>query len=361
MMPTESFTGSINNFDMPSQSYNTRSHQEGPALQADKLGVALVGLGKYSTEQLAPALKITQHCYLAGIVTGSPGKAAQWKRAHGLSTMHVYNYDNFDEIADNSNIDIVYVALPNFMHAEYVVRAAKAGKHVICEKPLGLNQQECQQMIEACARAGTSLSVGYRLHFEPHHRELMRLARESDYGQIASFRSAHGSEGVEGWRIEKSMAGGGPLMDLGIYCVQAACYCTPHEPIAVRAQEMPKKHPDKFINIEEGVVFQLEFPDGLVAQGETSYSEEIDELCVVYARGWAKLEPAFDYGGLDGSSSSIPLQFKPVNQQALQLDAIAAAIKQGLPSPVPGEMGKRDLAILEAIYRAMASGEREMI
>ena len=119
-----------------------------------KLGVALVGLGTYAAGQLAPALQQTVHCYLAGIVTGTPSKAAAWKEKYNIPDKNIYSYDNFDTIKDNPDIDIVYVVLPNSMHAAYTIRAAQAGKHVICEKPMALTVADCDAMIAACKKAG---------------------------------------------------------------------------------------------------------------------------------------------------------------------------------------------------------------
>src|ERR1700733_939572 len=140
-----------------------------------KLGIALVGLGKYAAEQLAPALQETRQCWLAGIVTGDPHKAAQWKRKYNLDEHSIFNYETYDNIRDNPAIDIVYVVTPNALHADFVIRAAKAGKHVICEKPMATTIEDCDRMIEACENAGVSLSVGYRLHFEPYNQQMMHL------------------------------------------------------------------------------------------------------------------------------------------------------------------------------------------
>src|SRR5690349_17109224 len=148
--------------------------QNQSTMNQKKLGIALVGLGSYSGGQLAPALQETEHCYLAGIVTGTPSKISTWKEQYNIPDKNIYNYETFDSIKDNKEIDIVYVVLPNSMHAEYVVRAARAGKHVICEKPMALTVEECDRMIAACKEAGKMLSVGYRLHFEPHNKEAMR-------------------------------------------------------------------------------------------------------------------------------------------------------------------------------------------
>lgn len=166
-----------------------------------KLGIALVGLGRYSGGQLAPALQETKHCYLAGIVTGTPSKIDEWKRRYNIPDGNVYNYQNFDQIKINPSIDIVYVVLPNALHAEYVVRAAKAGKHVICEKPMAVTVEDCDRMIAACKEAGKMLSIGYRLHFEPYNQKMMRIGKEKLFGNIQRMVAENGFDGerVGGW------------------------------------------------------------------------------------------------------------------------------------------------------------------
>src|SRR5574339_394569 len=194
--------------------------------KAGKLGIALVGLGGYAGGQLAPALQQTENCYLAGIVTGTPSKIPVWKEKYNIPDKNVYNYENFDSIKDNPDIDIVYVVLPNNMHAEYTIRAAKAGKHVICEKPMALSVQDCDKMIKACRDAGKSLSIGYRLHFEPYNLEMVRLGTKKVYGNIKKITAGFGFMigDHNQWKLKKDMAGGGTMQDLGIYCVQGICY-----------------------------------------------------------------------------------------------------------------------------------------
>lgn len=323
-----------------------------------KLGIALVGLGKYSTEQLAPALTETEHCYLAGIVTGTPEKADKWKRKYNIPEKNIYNYINFGEIANNPEIDIVYVVLPNAMHREYVLRAAEAGKHVICEKPMAITVRQCDEMINACEKAKRMLSIGYRLHFEPHNQEMIRLGQQKVYGNIKMLTAEHGMNNVQGWRIDKELAGGGPLMDVGIYCVQGARYTTGMEPIAVTAQEGVKKNREKFKEVEESLSWRMEFADGIVAHCKTSYSEEMNVLRAEAEKGWFELSPAYEYSGIKGETSEGKMKFEQVNQQAKQMDDFALAIKHNRPSPVPGEMGRQDVKILEAIYHAMETGKR---
>ena len=326
-----------------------------------KLGIALVGLGSYSESQLAPALQETQHCYLAGIVTGNEAKKQQWKSKYNLPDSACYSYDSFDSIKDNGDIDIVYVVLPNALHAGYVIRAAKAGKHVICEKPMAVTVEECDRMIAACKEAGKMLSVGYRLHFEPHNREVMRIGQQKVYGKINLVEAEHGLAEVKGWRIDKALAGGGPLMDVGIYCIQAVRYVTGTEPIAVTAQEGFKKDHEKFATVEESINWQLELPDGTIAKCTSSYSEKQNRLRVEAENGWAELQPAFSYPVVKGKTIDGEMNFPDVNQQALQMDDFALCIKEGRPTSVSGEEGRQDVKILQAIYKAMETGERVMI
>jgi predicted dehydrogenase len=326
-----------------------------------KLGIALVGLGEYSKGQLAPALKETKHCHLAGIITGTPEKADKWKKKYEIPDKNIYSYDNFDEVSNNPDIHIVYVVLPNSMHKEFVVRAAKAGKHVICEKPMALTVGECDEMIDACNKADRLLSIGYRLHFEPHNLEMMRLRRENAFGGITRMVAENGLKDVEGWRIDKQLAGGGPLMDVGIYCVQGVRYTTGQEPLAVTAKEGVKKDKNKFKDVEESLTWEMEMPNGVIARCKTSYSQELNILRAEAEKGWFELTPAYEYEGIKGSTSNGKMNFPQINQQAKQMDDFAQAIMQNRPTPVPGEMGRQDVRILNAIYEAMETGRRVIV
>lgn len=327
--------------------------------QNKKLGVALVGLGSYAGGQLAPALQATKQCYLAGIVTGTPAKIPIWRQQYNIAERNVYSYETFDQIKDNPDIDIIYVVLPNSMHADYVVRAAQAGKHVICEKPMAITVEDCDRMINACNDAGKKLSIGYRLHFEPYNREMTRLAKEKTFGKLLRMKSGFGFRSSGNiWRLKREMSGGGPLMDVGIYCIQGFCYTSGGEPIAVTAQEGPKTDPIKFSEVEESLTWQFEMPDGVIAEGKTSYAENYDFLRAEAEKGWFELTAAFNYSGQRGATSNGKMDFPHVNQQALQMDDFALAIKDNRPTPVPGEMGRRDVKLLQAIYEAMRTGKR---
>ncbi|AUD02365.1 Gfo/Idh/MocA family protein [Spirosoma pollinicola] len=327
-----------------------------------KLGIALVGLGYYSANLLAPALQETKNCRLAGIVTGTPSKATEWMQKYNIPKANVYDYKNFDRIADNKDIDVVYVVLPNSMHAEYVIRAAQAGKHVICEKPMAIYPKECQAMIDACKKANKQLAIGYRLHYEPFTKEIMRLGQEKVFGAVKFIESSDGfrSGDPTQWRLKKSMAGGGPLMDVGIYAVQGTRYVTGEEPISVTAQFAPKTDPVKFKDVEETMFWQFEFPGGAVSNSTTSYASGVERLYASCEKGWFELSPAFGYGPLKGRTSKGPIEMPVVNHQAAHMDGVCKDLLDGkqLPDHVTGAEGLRDTKLLQAIYQAAETGRK---
>mgnify|MGYP001034114447 CR=1 FL=1 len=326
------------------------------------LGIALVGLGSYSTYQLAPALQETSRCYLAGIVTGTPEKEGIWAKKYQIPQKNIYNYQNFDSIAQNKDIDIIYVVLPNGMHKEFVIRAAKAGKHVICEKPMANNLDECMEMIQACNKAGVRLSLGYRLHFEPHHRHVMKLGQQKVYGDVhsidTSFSFRMRKKGQ--WRLDKELSGGGALMDIGIYCVQGAIYTIGALPLAVKAS-MYSEDKNLFDEVEEFIDWELTFPGNIKAKCHANYSNSTNFLKIKTEKGYINLEPSYGYGGIKGETHEGAMGIKNVNQQALQMDDFAVCIQENKPSRIPGVMGGRDMAILDTIYKAARSGKEEKI
>jgi predicted dehydrogenase len=323
------------------------------------LGVALVGLGKYSEQQLGPALKETTLCTLKGIVTGTPEKAKKWKEKYSIPDKNIYTYETFDSIKDNPEIDIVYVVLPNSMHAEYTIRAAKAGKHVICEKPMAVTVKECEEMIAACQSAGKLLSIGYRLHFDPYNLAMVEYSKQKTFGAVKKVIADDGLD-IEPnvWRLDRERAGGGPLMDVGIYCVQGAIYTIGANPISVTAQEGKKTDMKRFKEVEQSLTWQMEFPGGVIAECRTSYAEELNLLRAEAENGWFQLDPAYEYKGLKGETSNGKFDFPKTNQQALQMDDFASCVLNNKKSKVPGEMGLRDVKILQAIYEAARTGKK---
>lgn len=325
----------------------------------DRLGVALVGLGYYSTDLLAPALQLTEHCFLAGVVTGSPDKAERWKKQFGLADKNMYSYTTFDSIANNPDIDVVYVVLPPSMHAEYSIRAARAGKHVWCEKPMAMTVSECQQMIDACNKNKVKLSIGYRMHHEPNTKKVIQFAREQTYGKVMKVSAAAGYfEGrTNHWKQIKKM-GGGAMYDMGVYPLNAARYSTGLEPVTVLATTSTTR-PAIYKEVEETVVFDLEFPGGVAASCETSFGKSMNELKVKASKGWYELSPFQSYSGVQGvTSNGTRLNATIPNEQARQMDDDALAIINHAPVLAPGEEGLKDIQVVEAIYRSAAENKR---
>lgn len=337
---------------------------DGPGGRRKPLGVALLGLGKYSTGELGPALRRTKLCRLTGVISGVPEKALRWSREYGFPARNIYNYDNLERIADNPDIDIVYVVTPPGLHREFAVRAARAGKHVISEKPMATTVADCDAMIEACRKANVRLSIGYRLHFDPYHREMMRLARGRDFGV---FTKMTGDRGFilrkRVWRVDKKLAGGGPMMDLGIYIVQGACMASNGQaPVSVFAHEEPKTNPELFNEVEETMRWTMQFADGAVCDAVAGFNHTADYFKVQGDRGWYELRlHAFTYRGITCVDSRGPVHYPPPDQQALQMDDFADCVLTGRPTPVPGEMGRRDIHILMSIYQAAATGQTVLL
>jgi glucose-fructose oxidoreductase len=326
-----------------------------------KLGVALAGLGYYSRGQLGPALKLTNHCRLAGVITGDRAKGEKWAKDYDFSEKSIYSYDTMARLADDPSIDIVYVVTPNALHAEHTIAAAKAGKHVICEKPMAISVAESDAMIAACRAAKVKLSIGYRLHFDPFHQELKRRAREKTDGEFLRMTGANGFRmDRKVWRADRKLSGGGPLMDMGIYCLHESCLAADGAtPIAVTAREHPKTRPEIFSDVEEGLDWTMEFANGAKAEMMTSYAQGVGRFRAEAAKDWMHFEPAFSYSGIKVTTSKGPLDITPVrSQQALQMDDFARCVLENRESIVPGELGRRDMAVIEAIYAAAQTGKR---
>lgn len=331
---------------------------------ARKIGIALVGLGRLSEGQLASALQQTQLCRLAGLVSGSPEKAKAWAQKYGVPEKNIYDYETFDRVADNPDIDVIYIVLPNSKHAEYTIRAAKAGKHVLCEKPMAVSSKECDAMIAACREAKRQLMVGYRLQFEPFNQELMRLSREQVFGPVKVIEAAAGfrMNDQPQWRREKALAGGGSMFDVGVYSLQAARYIAGQEPVSVSAQ-WTKSDPVKFKDVdEESIQFTLKFPSGAIANCSASYAARLTRYFAAAADGWFELSPAFGYGPLagrtfrTGDAQPTPMALTNVNHFVAEMDDFADCILKSKPTRAPGEEGRRDMRIVEAAYEAAANG-----
>ncbi len=331
------------------------------ATQQRPLGVALMGLGNYSTTELAPALQLTRFAKLLGIITGSPEKIPEWQKTYSIPDQNVYSYERLDEIANNPEIDIVYNVLPPGLHAEFSIRAAQAGKHVICEKPMAASVAECDAMIEAAKKAGVTLHIGYRLHWDPFHKRMMEVSAGKELGSLktldAAFSYRMTTTPPGHWQLSKKLGIAGQLYNLGTYPIQAALYVARENPIRVTATSHNSR-PEMFKEVAEGYAWEFEFPSGLKSTGFASGREDRNELSAVAERGSYALDhKAYSYRGIGGHVNGARMDFPTINQQAHQIDGICQSIMNRTASLVPGEMGRRDTILLEAIMRAAETGK----
>jgi predicted dehydrogenase len=331
------------------------------AQRARPFGYAIVGLGSYATRQIMPNFKGCDHAKLVALVSGTPEKLERYGAEYGIPASHRYSYANFDRIRDNPDIDAVYVILPNSMHAEYTIRAARAGKHVRCEKPMAISAKECADMIAACRAARVKLMIGYRSRFEPYNRLAIELARSGHVGPTRMITAEHGFNAKPNqWRLDRALSGGGSLMDIGIYSLNAARYLTGEEPVEVSAVESTDRSDSRFRTVEDRISFLLRFPSGIVANCISSYSSGHNAYRVIGPNGWIDMEPATPYEGQsmrirkDGVVTPRVLPAPRRNQFAAQLDHLAESVAAGTEPITSGEEGLADLRVMEAIYRSAA-------
>ena len=327
-----------------------------------KLGWAVVGLGSLAINQIMPAFAKCEHSKLVAFVSGHRDKAEKLAARYGVATKNIYNYENYDSIKDNPEIDVVYVVLPNGMHAEYTIRALKAGKHVLCEKPMANTAADCEQMVEAGKAAGRKLMIAYRLHYEPFNNALIKVVRDQEFGKLrvvladAGFPIGDPTQ----WRLNKKMAGGGSMMDIGIYALNAARYLTGEEPVEVHAMTDTTPNDPRFKEVEENITFQLRFPSGVLANCTSSYGVPLNRFRVVGTNGWAELEPALSYDGLNmraGTWTKIEERIQPViNHFAAEMDHLVDCIRNDKQPLTPGEEGLKDMRLIEAVYKSAATG-----
>lgn len=330
-----------------------------------KLGYAIVGLGYYALEVILPQFANCRSSRVAALVSGDPAKAKRVAAQYGVPERSIYDYAGFDRIGNNPDVDIVYVILPNSMHAEYTIRAARAGKHVMCEKPMAVSTAECEAMIAACKAAGKKLMIGYRCHFEPHNLAAMKLAHDGGVGRIRYVGSEHGfvQRDPSKWRLKKALAGGGSLMDMGIYSLQAARYMTGEEPVSVIARSSTDRSDPRFHEVEDLIEWTLAFPSGALASCMSSYSSGHNHIRLTGDKGWIDLEPAtsYEHQRMRVRVGDVEQEFTPspgpgANMFAAQLDHLSDCVLSGTTPIVSGEEGLRDMRIIEAIYRSAATG-----
>lgn len=330
--------------------------------QGPLLKVAIMGLGSYAN-RVAEAMQSCKMAKVTGVVSGTPSKIKDWQAKYNIPEKNCYNYENFDNLKNNPDIDAVYIITPNSLHKDQAIRVAKAGKHVICEKPMALNAKEGQEMVDACKKANVKLLVGYRMHFEAKTLEIIRMRNAGELGKVLFFQGLCGFRigDPKQWRLNKELAGGGSMMDIGIYAVNGSRYMIGEEPIWVTAQET-KTDPVKFKEgVDETILFQFGFPSGAVASCLSTYTmNSLDRFFLNGEKGFAEMQPSTGYGPIKARTNKGELTHEHITHQTTQMDEMAAIILQGKKPvvPVDGEEGLKDLKIIDAIYLAVKTGKK---
>lgn len=329
-----------------------------------KLGFALVGVGGLTMGQLLPAFARCKYARPVALVSGSPDKANQQAGRYSIDPKNVYNYQNFDTIKDNPDVDVVYVVLPNSMHAEYTIRAAKAGKHVLCEKPMANTVEECQAMIAACAQANKKLMIAYRMRYEPMTIEAIRVARSAaDMGAIKQITAEAGFNigDPNQWRLNKALAGGGSLMDIGIYALNAIRYLSGQEPSEVTAMSYSTADDPRFKEVEEAINFEMKFPSGFIGNVVSTYGYGCSRFRVYGTRGQIESEPFQSYSGnklfITRGRTRQEFAYEQANHFAAEMDHMSECIQTNKTPLTPGEEGLKDLEIMMAAYQSAREGK----
>ena len=341
-----------------------------PLPPAQRVGFAVVGLGRLSLDELLPAFAESTQARLVALVSGSPDKMATVARQYGVAPGSCYSYEDFDRIRDNPEIQAVYIVLPNALHRSFTERAAAAGKHVLCEKPMATTAADARAMISACEKAGVKLMVAYRIQFQPHHLRAREFVARKTFGRLVAFSAGNAqtvhATAAQQWRHKRALAGGGALPDIGLYCLNTARFVSGQEPVEVFARTYSPPGDPRFSEVEETVDFMLRFPSGLVAQCMATYGAREDK--------WQRLQMetatiempnAYDYQGQrlivgrrrDADKTQEELVLPRKNQFTAEIDHFAGCVRSGEAPRTPGEEGLRDQIVMEAIYRSAKSGQ----
>lgn len=335
-----------------------------PEIPPKKIGWAIVGLGRLALGQIMPAFGQCDLSEPTALVSGHPDKANTVAGAYGVSKDAIYNYDNYQQIVDDDRIDVVYIVLPNSMHAEFTIKALEAGKHVLCEKPMATSIAECQRMIDSADEHNRRLMIAYRLHYEPFNRRVMEMCGQKRFGELKTFSSSF-CTGVQAPNIRLSeKLGGGPVGDVGVYPINASRYVTGEEPVEVFAQAHQPKDDPKFREVPESVSCLLRFPSGVLANLDCSFgTHRSDFYRVACADGVIELSPAFSYNGQTlkthqksgegGTPIVVNHEMKEVNHFASEMDHFSRCILNGKPPRTPGKEGLADMKILAAMDRSI--------
>ncbi len=332
-----------------------------------RVGIAVMGLGRLALENILPALAQCKHARLAGLVSGDPDKLRAVAAQYGVPASACYDYAGFDRVRDDPAVQVVYVVLPNGLHRDAVVRAARAGKHVLCEKPMAVSAAEGREMVAACAAAGRKLMIAYRCRYEVNNVELRRRVQAGEFGAIrlVDAINTQNQGDPSQWRQNARLAGGGSLPDVGLYCLNTVRALLGEDPNEVWATISSPADDPRFREVEATVSFVLRFPSGAVANCATSYAAHAHRnLRVLGERGTGEVENAFAYEGQrlrlshrEGEAEAhVELELGQKNQFALEMDHFAECVRDNKTPRTPGEEGVRDQELMAAIYESARTG-----
>lgn len=339
-----------------------------PLPQDQRVGYAIVGLGHLSLEELLPALNMCKKSKISALVSGSAEKLIKVAAQYGVKTESCYSYETYDQIKNNKEVDVIYIVLPNGLHKEYVIRGARAGKHIMCEKPMANSSEECREMIAACNTAGVKLMVAYRIQYQPHNRKLREMLQSKEFGQpkLVEASNSQSSANPEHWRHKEALAGGGALPDIGLYCLNTTRFILGEEPTEVFAYQYSTPGNPLFTEIEELVSWQMRFPSGVIATCTTDYNvHESRRYRVLCEKGWLNLDKAYAYKGQKLSTAKADgklerqeeIGLAEVNQFAAEMDHFSDCIINNKKPFTPGEEGLQDHILMEAIYKSAKEGK----
>ncbi len=328
-----------------------------------RVGFAIVGLGRLSLTEILPAFGQSKHAKPVALVSGEADKMSKVAQQYGIKPSSCYSYQTYDNLKNNPEVEVIYIVLPNAMHHEFVIRGAKAGKHILCEKPMATSSKECEEMIAACQKAGKKLMIAYRIQYEPLNRMAQKAVRDKTYGKtkLIQMMNCQNQAHDQQWRHKKALAGGGALPDVGLYCLNTTRFLLGEEPSEVEAYIYSTPGDDRFKEIEENVSFTLRFPSGVISQCMTGYGSFNAKSYAVHGEtGTIKMDPAFTYKGLKQERVHAPggkqMTEQPSNpakdQFALEMDHMAECVRQNKTPYTPGEEGLQDHRIMEAIYQS---------
>lgn len=339
-----------------------------PDAPAERVGWAIAGLGDFAVNHMIPALDVAQHSRLTGLVSGNALKSAAVAHARGIEARHVYDYATMDRLADDDAIEVVYVVTPNALHEEVVVRALRAGKHVLCEKPMGVASEACERMIAEAEKADRKLMIAYRAHFEPHNIEAKRRLDAGEFGAVnfveaATHRPLDVSRPRDQWRVRRELAGGGSMPDIGIYALNGVLYYLDEMPVRLAARTHAPAGDPRFAEVEDVCAAELVFPSGRVAHISSSYTTAANRIVLHGDKALATLSPATSYhdnrlnvSTWDGTERTVGVSEQSDVQFHREMDHLSQAIRKGTDVRTPASMGLRDVRLIEAIYTSAMRG-----